>query len=82
MLIDFRHKPTEDDVMMYKYLKHYNIPVAIVCTKLDKVTKNAQTKQINLICKTLEVQKEELILFSSITKAGKQEAYAKILENI
>ena len=27
MLIDFRHKPTDDDVMMYNYLKHYNIPV-------------------------------------------------------
>ena len=82
MLIDFRHKPTEDDVMMYKYLKHYNIPLSIICTKVDKVTKNAAAKQINLITKTLEVPKEELILFSSITKVGKQEAYAKILENI
>ena len=82
MLIDFRHKPTEDDVMMYKYLKHYNIPVAIVCTKVDKVTKNAQIKQINVITKTLEVSKEELILFSSVTKVGKQESYSKILENI
>ena len=25
MLIDFRHKPTSDDIMMYNYLKHYNI---------------------------------------------------------
>ena len=82
MLIDFRHKPTEDDVMMYKYLKHYNIPVAIVCTKVDKVTKNASAKQINVITKTLEVTKEELILFSSVTKAGKQDAYSRILENI
>ena len=82
MLIDFRHKPTEDDIMMYKYLKHYNIPVSIICTKVDKVTKNAVAKQINLIAKTLEVEKEELILFSSITKAGKQESYSKILENI
>jgi len=82
MLVDFRHKPTEDDVMMYKYLKHYNIPVSIICTKLDKVKKNAHQKQINLITKTLEVPKEELILFSSITKAGKQESYSKILENI
>ena len=82
MLIDFRHKPTEDDVMMYKYLKHYNIPLSIICTKVDKVTKNAGIKQINLIAKTLDIPKEELILFSSITKTGKQESYAKILENI
>ena len=82
MLIDFRHKPTEDDVMMYKYLKHYNIPVSIVCTKLDKVKKSMHQKQLNLISKTLEIQKEELILFSSVTKTGKTDVYKKLLETI
>lgn len=82
MLIDFRHKPTEDDVLMYKYLKHYNIPVSIICTKLDKVSKNSHAKQLNLISKTLEVEKEELILFSSVTKTGKQETYSKIIDNL
>ena len=82
MLVDFRHKPTEDDVLMYKYLKHYNIPVTVICTKLDKVSKNAHAKQINLISKTLEIEKEELILFSSVTKTGKQETYAKIIEKL
>ena len=38
LLIDFRHKPTNDDIMMYDYLKFYNIPVTIVCTKVDKVS--------------------------------------------
>lgn len=33
MLVDFRHKPTEDDVLMYNYLKYYNIPVTIIATK-------------------------------------------------
>ena len=82
MLIDFRHKPTEDDILMYKYLKHYNIPVSIVCTKLDKVKKNAHDKQLNLISKTLDVAKQELILFSSVTKTGKQDVYSKLLETI
>ena len=82
MLIDFRHKPTEDDVLMYKYLKHYNIPVSIICTKLDKVKKNAHDKQMNLISKTLEIPKEELILFSSVTKTGKQDTYSKIIDKL
>lgn len=82
MLVDFRHKPTEDDVLMYKYLKHYNIPVSIICTKLDKVKKNAHEKQLNLISKTLETPKEELILFSSVTKTGKQETYSKIIDKL
>ena len=82
MLVDFRHKPTEDDVLMYKYLKHYNIPVTVICTKVDKVSKNSHEKLLNQISKTLEVSKEELILFSSVTKAGKQETYSKLIDNL
>ena len=35
MLVDFRHKPTNDDIMMYNFLKHYNIPVVVICTKVE-----------------------------------------------
>ena len=82
MLIDFRHKPTEDDILMYNYLKHYNIPVTLVCTKVDKVSKNSHLKQINIITKTLDINKEDLVLFSSVTKLGKQEIYNKLEENL
>ena len=82
MLIDFRHKPTEDDVLMYNYLKHYNIPVTIICTKVDKVSKNSHQKQINIITKTLETTKEELVLFSSVTKMGRQEIHNKLVETL
>lgn len=79
MLVDFRHKPTEDDVMMYKYLKHYNIPVSVICTKLDKISKNAVTKNKAIVMNTLGME-DEPILFSAITKEGKQEVSNKILE--
>ncbi len=79
MLVDFRHKPTEDDVMMYKYLKHYNIPVSVICTKLDKISKNAVMKNKAIVMNTLGME-DEPILFSAITKEGKQEVSNKILE--
>lgn len=82
MLIDFRHKPTDDDVMMYNYLKHYNIPVTLICTKVDKISKNSHEKQISIITKTLGVMKEDLILFSSVTKMGRQEVHDKLVENL
>lgn len=79
MLIDFRHKPTEDDVLMYNFLKHYNIPLKVVAMKVDKVTKNNRDKNIKQIIKVLNMQDEnELILFSSITKVGKQEVYNEL----
>lgn len=82
MLIDFRHKPTDDDIMMYNYLKHYNIPVSIICTKVDKISKNNHAKQIALISKTLNINESELILFSSITKIGRSETHDMITKII
>ena len=46
MLIDFRHKPTEDDMLMYNFLKYYNLPVTIIATKADKI--GGSKKQKNL----------------------------------
>ena len=79
LLIDFRHKPTEDDILMYNYLKYYNIPVTVVCTKVDKVSKNNHQKNKNVIIKELNLNNEnDIILFSSITKTGKNEVYDEI----
>lgn len=79
LLIDFRHKPTNDDIMMYEYLKYYNIPVTIICTKTDKVSKNNQDKNKNGIMKELNItNEEEIILFSGITKIGKNKVYEEI----
>lgn len=79
LLIDFRHQPTSDDLLMYKFLKHYNIPVTIVATKVDKVGITNQQKQRTAILETLDLMVgDELILFSSVTKLGKNEIYEKI----
>ena len=82
MLIDFRHKPTKDDLMMYNYLRHYNIPVTIIATKVDKISKNKQEKYRKAIKETLNINDDSLILFSTITKIGKNEVLDKILSLI
>lgn len=82
MLVDFRHKPTEDDKLMYNFLKYYNIPVTIVATKVDKVGSSKLEKNKKLILDTLDlVVGDDLILFSCITKLGKEEVLKKI-ENL
>ena len=78
MLVDFRHKPTSDDVMMYNFLKYYNIPVTIVATKADKVKKSMYDKNKNFITKELGISDDNIILFSTITKIGKEEILNKI----
>ena len=82
MLVDYRHKPTEDDILMYKFLKYYNIPVSIVATKYDKVNRSLRDKQNDVIKNTLNPDLgDEIINFSSVTKLGKERIY-EIIENI
>ena len=49
MITDLRHKPTEDDILMYNYLKYYNIPVTVIATKADKISKNNYEKNKRII---------------------------------
>lgn len=79
MLIDFRHKPGENDVLMYDYLKYYNLPVCLIATKYDKVKSSQKDKQEKIIKETLNIKEEDsLVLFSSITKKGREEVYRQI----
>lgn len=72
LLIDYRHKPTEDDVLMYDFLKYYNLDITIVATKYDKVSKNGRVKQDKLIRDTLKIsESDEFITFSTVTKKGR-----------
>ena len=79
MLIDFRHKPTSDDIMMYNYLKYYKLPVTIIATKVDKIGVTMQQKQRKMILDELDlVVGDEFVLFSNVTKLGKEDITKKI----
>lgn len=79
MLIDFRHKPTKDDILMMDYLKHHDLPVTIVATKTDKIGVTNQQKQRSTILKELDLKTgHEFVMFSSVTKTGKKEIHDKI----
>jgi len=81
MLVDFRIKPTQDDQLMYNFLKYYNLPVTIVATKVDKVSRNDRDKQIKMINEELNIREDDkLVLFSIKTKLGKSEIHKEIEE--
>ena len=72
LLIDYRHKPTENDLLMYDFLKYYILPVTVVCTKYDKVKKSAKDKQDKIISSTIDVAMgDDIVNFSKITKQGR-----------
>ncbi|MBE6157822.1 MAG: YihA family ribosome biogenesis GTP-binding protein [Firmicutes bacterium] len=79
LLVDFRHKPTEDDLLMYNFLKYYNLPVTVIATKADKVGGSKKQKQLKEMLDTLDlVVGDDLIVFSSTTKLGVKEVLKKI----
>ena len=83
LIIDYRHKPTNDDVMMYNFLKYYRIPTTIVATKADKLSSNERNKNLKLIKDTLDiVVGDNLTIFSSVTKEGKEEIIKVLEENL
>jgi len=74
LLIDFRHKSTNDDLLMYNFLKYYDLSVTIILTKVDKIGRTLREKQLQLIKDTLNIKEEDkYILFSSTTKLGKND---------
>ena len=79
LVVDLRHKPTNDDVMMYDFLKHYDIPTIIIATKADKIPKGKWQKHLKVVKETLDIESgDEVVLFSSETGLGKEEAWKAI----
>ena len=82
-LIDARHKPTKDDVMMYDWIYQMDVPAIVVATKVDKVKKSKRNKTKNLIFNTLKLPKDQpFTFFSAETGEGKSEVWNFIKENI
>ena len=81
MLVDSRMKPTENDVLMYNYLKYFNIKTTIVATKYDKLKAKDRDKNIKNVANTLNlVEDDKVIAFSSVTKKGRDEVLNIIKE--
>ena len=78
-IIDVRHPPSADDKIMYNWLKHFGIPVIVVATKCDKISKGKWQKHLNVIIKDLEKEESDpILLFSSETAYGKEQVWKTI----
>lgn len=79
LLVDFRHKPTEDDLLMYNFMKYYNLNVTIVATKCDKVGQKEQSKSDKALNQAFTLgENDNIVKFSSVTKKGREEIYGII----
>lgn len=71
IIVDARHKPTEDDLTMIEYARYHNIPLAVVATKMDKLKRSEVKKNLERIRLTLELKEDEVLIpFSSEKRQG------------
>lgn len=81
LLVDFRHKPTEDDLLMFNFMKYYNLDVTIVATKYDKLNQKERVNNEKAFPEYFNLgENDNIVYFSSVTKKGKEEIYG-ILKN-
>ena len=78
LLVDFRLKPQENDILMYNFLKYYEIPTVIVATKYDKVKSSERASNLKLIKETLNINDSSIIMFSSETRFGLENLWTMI----
>lgn len=76
LLVDIRHAPSENDRIMYDWILDRGYQPIIIATKLDKIKRSQVVKQTKLICDTLDVVDDTVVIpYSSLNKQGREEIY-------
>ncbi|MDR0406068.1 MAG: ribosome biogenesis GTP-binding protein YihA/YsxC [Clostridiales bacterium] len=75
-LVDMRHKPSADDIVMFDWIKSNGFAPIVIATKKDKLKPSQREAAVHLIRETLDA--EEVIPFSSEKGDGCDEVWEVI----
>ena len=74
LIVDIRHKPTENDRVMHSWFRESGCPEIIVANKIDKLKRSQVEPALALIRETLELTEEDILVpFSAEKGTGKEE---------
>lgn len=78
LLVDIRHSPSKDDIMMYQWLKGFGLNTIIIANKADKISRGQINPRINDIRKVLQLDgAEKVIPFSTANRLGLEKVWAE-----
>jgi GTP-binding protein len=80
VILDIRRTPSEEDRQLFDWLDSHEITSVPVVTKIDKLSKTAQAKQLQLIAGSLQVNASDWVVFSSKTRLGRDALWKVIAE--
>ncbi|MGB6010286.1 MAG: ribosome biogenesis GTP-binding protein YihA/YsxC [Desulfobacterales bacterium] len=78
LIMDIRRIPGTQELEFIEWLRYYTIPIILILTKADKLSKSKQMNQHIAITKILGVDRNDLILFSAKSRMGKDAIWAAI----
>ena len=82
-IVDARHKPTADDVVMADWFLQSGVPFAVIANKHDKLKKSAVEDSMNTISTTLHLPEDvPVIPFSAVKGTGRDEVLQMIFDHV
>ena len=78
LIMDIRRTPGTQELVFIEWLRYYTIPIILILTKTDKLSKSKQMSQHIAITKILGIDRNDLILFSAKSRMGKDATWAAI----
>ena len=83
LILDIRHKPTDDDKLMYNYIRSTNIPFIIIANKADKIAVTKVDDAVEGIKRELKILSgTDVIPFSSERKIYSEKTWEEISKMI
>lgn len=82
LLLDIRHKPTNDDKLMYEYILKQNLPFVVLCNKADKIAKTKVQSYVEEIKKDLGISYSPIFAYSSENKMYVDQTWKELLDRV
>lgn len=83
LIVDMRHEPTAQDLMMYNWIKSFEFSGIVLATKADKISRGQWQKHLKIIRKKLDIKDMDLVIpYSSENKTNKEEIWSILAEKL
>ena len=79
LIVDIRHKPTENELVMHDWFRQSGCPEIVVANKLDKLKKSQVEPALTLIRETLALTEQDILIPFSAEKGEGKDTLVRLL---